>query len=462
LRKGHRSGIHPGVYARGGEPVAQRKSIPIRTILRNLFPTGLLLDLARSSGAVQRARKVNIVEFFWTLVLGFALGRERTLSGLRRVYEKTTGKKIEESSFYDRFTDGLVAMMKAAAAHALSTSVGVGRALSGPLASFQDVLLTDSTVVRLHDLLAKPFPATRTNHTKAALKAHVILSVRGNGRQSVRVTSERVHDGPVLRVGKWVKERLFLFDLGYFSYHLFACIDQNGGYFLTRLKVNANPTIVSVNRTHRGQSVPVVGERLRDVVGRLQREILDVMVDVCFQRQRYGGQARRDWQTLRVVGIRDPKTGHHHLYITNVPVDKLGAEDIRSTYALRWQIELLFKEMKQVYRLEQMPSKKRVVVEALLYATIVTLLVSRRLLAALRQRWASLADRIPELRWASVLQSVAPELLLIMLRPRREVKALLRRTTALLDYEAVDPNKKRPTLLPAVEARTHEYRQKAL
>ena len=433
--------------------------IPIHQVLRKLFSTAFLIELARSTGAAKRMRQVNIVDLFWTLVLGFGLGRERTLAGLRRAYEKTTGKTIEESSFYDRFTVGLVAMLKSASVHVLDVaSAGLGRSLRGPLASFRDVLLTDSTVVRLHDMLAKSFPATRTNHTKAAVKTHVIMSVRGDGRQSVRVTSERAHDGPVFRVGPWVKEHLLLFDLGYFSYRLFACIDQNGGYFLTRLKRSANPTILRINRAHRGQTVDVVGERVHDVVDRLQREVLDVTASVRFARRRYAGRARHDWQELRVVGLRDPQTERYHLYITNIPADKLTAEDLRTTYALRWQVELLFKELKSSYRLRDMPSKKKIVVEALLYATILTLLVSRHLLAAVRRRWAELAERIPLQRWASVLEAVASELLQVMIRPLREIKPLLERITTFLHHEVVDPNRWRPSLLEAVETRTHRYR----
>jgi IS4 transposase len=432
--------------------------IPIHLVLRKLFSTPFLIELASRTGAAKRVRQINIVDFFWTLVLGFGLGRERTLAGLRRAYEKTTGQTIEESSFYDRFTVGLVAMLKAASVHALDASAGLGRVLRGPLASFRDVLLTDSTVVRLHDMLAKSFPATRTNHTKAALKTHVIMSVRGDGRQSIRVTSERAHDGPVFRVGPWVKDHLLLFDLGYFSYNLFARINENGGYFLTRLKRSANPTIIRLNRAHRGQTVDVVGQRVQDVVDRLQREVLDVTVDVRFARRRYAGQAHHDWQQLRVVGLRDPRTEAYHLYITNIPAEKLTAEDLRTTYALRWQVELLFKELKSSYRLRDMPSKKRVVVESLLYATILTLVVSRHLLAALRRRWAELAERIPLQRWASVLESVASELLQIITRPLREIRPLLERITTLLHHEVVDPNRLRPSLLEAVETRTHRYR----
>src|SRR6202789_3895142 len=343
--------------------MAREKAVPIREALRKLFPTVFLTALARSSGAVKRLRQVDPAALFWAVVLGFGVGKGRTIASLRRGYEKSTGQRIEESSFYDRFNAGFAAMLKAAAGRALTEFVGVGRRLRGPLEGFRDVIMTDSTVIRLHDLLARQFPACRTNHTKAALKAHTILSVAGAGKTSIKVTGERAHDGPVFCVGAWVKDHLLLFDLGYYRYQLFACITRNGGYFLTRLKANANPTITALHRVHRGRAVPVVGEKLRDVADRLRREVLDVEVDVRFQRRVYGGRARHDVQSLRVVGIRDERTGQHHFYITNLPVEKLAAEDIRATYALRWQIELLFKELKHNYRIAQMQTRRRTVAE---------------------------------------------------------------------------------------------------
>ena len=439
--------------------MARKSNVAIRRILRKLFPSTRLEELARETGAVVRERKVKIVEFFWTLVLGFGLGRKRTLSGLRRSYEKTTGQTIEESSFFDRFTPAMVMMLKHCVSDALSKSLGVGRRLRGHLAAFRDVLMTDSTVIRLHDLLEKVFPACRTNHTKAALKAHAIISVTGAGKQSVKITSERKHDGPVFRVGPWVAQRLLLFDLGYFNYQLFSCITRNLGYFVSRLKGNARPTIVGINRKHRGRAVPVVGEKLRDVVARLKREILDVDIEVRFQRRRYAGKKHFATQRLRVVGVRDERSGEYHLYVTNVPPEKLAAEDIQATYALRWEIELLFKEMKQHYRLEDMPSRKRVVVETLLYATILTLVASRRLLAAVRDRLAAeFSERLRYRRWATVLESASQELLTVVTGRYENVRPLEAKVTRYLLHEAVDPNRSRPSLLQSVERGTHAYR----
>ena len=52
-----------------------------------------------------------------------------------------------------------------------------------------------------------------------------------------------------------------LFDLGYYGFSLFERINRNGGFFLSRLKSTGNPTIVSLNRVHRGRKAALVGEK---------------------------------------------------------------------------------------------------------------------------------------------------------------------------------------------------------
>jgi putative transposase len=56
-------------------------------------------------------------------------------------------------------------------------------------------------------------------------------------------------------IGSWVKDHILLFDLGYFKHELFSRIRENEGYFVSRLKASANPTIVLVLRTHRGNTI---------------------------------------------------------------------------------------------------------------------------------------------------------------------------------------------------------------
>jgi len=436
--------------------MAQRKSNPIRDALDSLLPRKVVRDVARETGAVQRERKIDIVAFVWTLVLGFAVGTERTLAGLRRAFEKTTGVRVVPSAFYDRFSAGLVRLMKRLVAEVISNLVPPAYALGGTLAAFREVLVADSTVIRLHDLLARAFPACRTNHTLAAAKLHVVFNVTGAGMHSIRLTSERVHDGPVLRAGRWIRDRLMLFDLGYYRFQLFDCIRRQGGYFVSRLKERANPIITAVHRSWRGRSVPLVGERLQDVLSRLRRQALDVEVELEFQRHTYGGHRTTARARFRLVGVLDPQTHRYHLYLTNIPAETLAPEEIAAVYSARWIIELLFREMKASYRLEDMPSAKREVVESLIYATILTLAASRALRAALARRLRRLAHRLPTERWAIVFADVADELLGVVAGPAGERDVLARRALRFLEHEAVDPNATRPHLMTRVmHATTH-------
>jgi IS4 transposase len=233
---------------------------------------------------------VEIVALFWVLILTVSCGEGRTLADLRRSYEKATGCCLSRSAFYNRFHVRFTRFLKKLMERGLEDLSKQARGARQLCSQIRELLCIDSTVVRLHDALARSFPACRTNHTQAAAKLHTVLNVRGEGPQSIKVTSERVHDGPVMRAGRWVRGRLLLFDLGYFRYHLFATIGQQGGYFLTRLKENANPTIVALHRQHRGRAVDAEGHKLTEIKDRLRRAVFDAEAEVRFRRQAYRGR----------------------------------------------------------------------------------------------------------------------------------------------------------------------------
>lgn len=167
----------------------------------------------------------------------------------------------------------------------------------------------------------------------------MVMSVKDASPARIRLTPEGTNDrSPWRRVGGWVKDTLMLFDLGCFGYAFFTRIDENGGFFISRLKANANPVEVAQNRQWRGQSKPVVTKRLRDALDGLQREVLAVVVEVAFDRRAYRGYRRQDTRTFHVVGVLDDVTGEYHLFVTNIPVDQLDGHEVASTYRLRWQI----------------------------------------------------------------------------------------------------------------------------
>jgi putative transposase len=433
--------------------MARPKTTEVRRTLKRLLPDGIIRQLARETGAVQRDRHIDIVALVWTLVLGFCTGRTRSFAGLRRSYEQATGTTVVPSSFYDRFNKRLARLLRVLLDRAIAQTSQRSPAMNGILAPFRDLMAIDSTVIRLHDALKRAFKACRTNHTLAALKAHVVINVQGMGPSRVKITAERCHDGPILRAGAWVRGRLLLFDLGYWRFQLFDNIDRQGGFFITRLKAGANPLIIAAHQRWRGRAVQLVGERLRNVFERLRRSVLDVEVELGFQRRVYRGKRRRGRYRCRLVAVLDRETGCYHAYLTNIPPDMLSAEEIAYTYRARWVVELMFKELKQHYRIDQLPSRKRVVVEALIYAALLTIIVSRALRDHVRSRLcASVKDRVPTDRWASLFSTLSQAILSIVVRPPRHTVLDRRHLDLVIAREARDPNRSRLLLLePLVE-----------
>lgn len=406
---------------------------------RDVLDRRSITRMARRLGVLRRERKVDVFALVATLVFAYQVGATRSLDGLRKSYQRAAKQTVARSTFYERLSAPLARLLHELVKQTLGRQADGARIPTGPLAGFKELLAIDSTVLCLHDLLASAFAATRTNSTKAAAKLHVVANVLDGSARRVKLTGERTSDvGPWKRVEDWVRGRLLLFDLGYYRFHLFDRIDAHGGFFLTRAKSTFNPTIVAVNRAWRGRSIDVVGERLRDVLPRLQRGVLDVEVQVEFEKRAYRKKrGARKTRTFRLVAVRDEKSGEYHVYLTNVPAETVAAEDITRTYALRWQIELLFKALKTHGRLDQLPSGKRAVVECLVWSSVLAALVSQRLYLLVRQAVAP--DRfVPRLRWAGLAGSVAADLLDLL--TSRNVGERAAELWAHLVREAADPN----------------------
>jgi hypothetical protein len=116
-----------------------------------------------------------------------------------------------------------------------------------------------------------------------------------------------------------------------------------------------------------------------------------------------------------------------------------------------WSTELLFKSLKSDFAIEDMPSEKPAVVQALLYASIITWLVGQEVLRMIRKRLKDEARRVTGRRWSRLLHECASDLLRLLVGPRgqRQLAALVER---LLVHEALDPHRSRRSLVEKVEA----------
>src|SRR5262249_48564193 len=291
--------------------------------------------------------------------------------------------------------------------------------LRGVFAPFQEVLAVDSALLRLHDALEPFYPSVWTHSMKASAKLGVVMNVVGQGAKTVKVTHGSQHDVHLVKAGRWMKGRLLLFDLGFYRATLFEQIDRFGGYFLCRMKKDANPTVL---RSHRRMCPG--GIKLKELQEQTTERLLDVEAEMSYllrhPQRPFVTHHRIQWRCVLVYN--DP-LGQGHRYLTHMPPSMMKAEHFTAVYAARWEVELLFRELKCIYRIAHMPSGTKHITEPLLYAAVLTLLLSRRLYRPLVRRWTAPPARLPFDRCSRLFATVASDLLdLVLSRHDRHIR----------------------------------------
>jgi len=193
-------------------------------------------------------------------------------------------------------------------------------------------------------------------------------------------------------------------------------------------------------RSHRPQHEHLIGLKLRDAQDAAAFEMLDVDAEMGFMDK--ANKFRHHRITFRFVAVYNEWARQWHRYVTNASPSMLAAEHFTAVYAARWEIELLFRELKTHYRLDHEPRGNRFISESLLYAAVLTLVVSRRLHRLVRRRYKLTQDALPFDRWARLVASISQQILESALSPRPR-RLSERRLLAYLRNEGPDPNRSR-------------------
>ncbi len=395
---------------KSNKPTSQYPSV--EADLNKFFSPEWLRKTAKETGLIKRERKIDPVLMFWVLVLGFGVQLQRTLASLHREYEETGKVHLSRGSFYERFSPELVCFLHACVIHGIEQLAETShQRLKKNLGRFKDLLIQDSTIIRVHEKLAKRWPAARSRKVAAGVKLSILVSAVADGPKRVMITGERTHEVKTLRIGPWIKDRILLFDQGFYKYVAFTRITEYGGFFITRVKANADPVITQVYSTCRGRAMDLVGQPLSEVLPKVKRQVVDAEVEVSFRRRAYNGKRKGDVSRFRLVMVYNEEDEKYHVYLTNISSDILSTEEIAALYTARWHIELIFKELKSRYGIDILPTANQEIVEALLWVGILTLLVSRRVYWLVCEHNLENAVRYTKIRWATIFAERASRLL---------------------------------------------------
>jgi IS4 transposase len=239
-------------------------------------------------------------------------------------------------------------------------------------------MIADGTVLRLRELPSKEYKARHKEQT--GLKLHLLDNVTDQTVEHFSVTNEKTHGNMLFNTGWWLEGRA-IFELAYFKYRRFALIDENDGLLCEPVEKERRPG-GDGRITGMAWSSHSLG-RQRNIrrSDNLSRKCIDVEVELEFDRRKHAGTQSRDTKQFRVVVARNEDADDYHLYITNLSQDQFHPTNLAMIYRCRWEVELLFRELKTQCELDKFDTTKKHAVETLLYAALLSLVVSRDLLS---------------------------------------------------------------------------------
>jgi hypothetical protein len=188
------------------------------------------------------------------------------------------------------------------------------------------VYALDSTTI---DLCLSVFPWAHFRSTKAAVKMHTLLDLRGNIPSFIHVSDGKLHDVHALDMLPFEPGAIYVMDHGYVDFARLHALHLAGSFFVIRAKSNLDARRLYSAPTNRAAGV------------------------ICDQTAVLGGlQTRHHYSAqLRRIHFKDPDKEKDLVFLTNQMT--LPALTICALYKSRWQVELFFKWIKQHLRIKR-------------------------------------------------------------------------------------------------------------
>lgn len=178
----------------------------------------------------------------------------------------------------------------------------------------------DATTI---DLCLSVFPWARFRRAKGGIKLNVGLNHEGYLPEFVGIHEAAHHEVNWARVLQLPSGSVVVMDRGFTDYGWYKQLIEQGIFFVTRMKENADYRVIDRRPVNRAQGL------------------------ICDQSIEWAGYYSRRAcpHTLRRIRYQDPESGQEYVFVTNA--FHLSPKTIADIYKARWQVELFFKWIKQ-------------------------------------------------------------------------------------------------------------------
>jgi hypothetical protein len=234
-------------------------------------------------------------------------------------------------------------------------------------ADLKRLYIMDSTTISLFkDILKGVGRNPKEGRKKGGIKAHTIIKASENVPCLVRYSEAARHDHMFLEeVLGLAPGSIITFDKGYVDYAQYEGFTQNSIWYVTRLKDNA------LYEARKEFDIPEDADS-----GVLKDE--EVVL--------YYGDKKKQEHRARRIAYWDSENERLFEFITNN--FELSAEKIALIYKKRWQIELLFKQLKQNFPLKYFLGDNENAIEIQIWTAMLANLLITLVRSRLKRKWA--------------------------------------------------------------------------
>lgn len=183
----------------------------------------------------------------------------------------------------------------------------------------------DSTTI---DLCLELFPWAKFRSTKAAVKMHTVVDLRGNIPSFIRITNGKVHDVNFLDDVVPEAGAFYIMDRAYNDFERLKRFDTEGAFFVVRAKTSMQYRRICSRKVDKTTGV---------------RSDQSIVLTGIKTQASYSDELRR-------VSYYDEVNSRKLVFLTNN--FRLAPATIAKLYKCRWQVELFFKWIKQHLRIK--------------------------------------------------------------------------------------------------------------
>jgi hypothetical protein len=236
----------------------------------------------------------------------------------------------------------------------------------------QDVLkkqvkIVDSTTISLFkDILSCVGRKSKEGKRKGGIKVHTVINADEKVPSLVWFSPATTHDHNFLDKLKCDDNTIYVFDKGYNDYKAFKHFTDHKTGFVTRIKDNASYAIVETKAIH---------ETIHSGV------LLDEIIEIEVKEGKISSKLK-----VRKVKFYDRENKREFEFITNL--FELRADFIAALYKMRWQIELLFKQLKQNFPLRYFLGDNENAIKIQIYCVLIVNLLIGVIKKKLKRSWA--------------------------------------------------------------------------